>query len=182
MVRIDDRGRHLRRDVGRGLGQIDGEGGGQRPRPLAIATEAIPTRHDAELLLGGLEGLRVGDALPLAEQPRGSGTHIWARCRDWTSHEEPTEGLRPPMPRLRRRQDPVAAARRSAPCSGISRRRVRCGFKLRSRAATARRFIGCDWPAHTNPGRGSPTPVGSRFSTRARESSRVDLPDCYARS
>jgi hypothetical protein len=75
MVRIDDRGRNLRRDIGRGLGRIDGEGGGQRPRPLAIATEAIPTRHDAELLLGGLEGLRVGDALPLAEQPRRSGTY-----------------------------------------------------------------------------------------------------------
>jgi hypothetical protein len=75
MVRIDDRGRHLRRDVGRGLGRIDGEGGGERPRALAIATEAIPTRHDAELLLGGLEGLRVGDALPLAEQPRRSGTY-----------------------------------------------------------------------------------------------------------
>jgi hypothetical protein len=28
-----------------------------------------------ELLLGGLEGLRVGDALPLAEQPRHSGTY-----------------------------------------------------------------------------------------------------------
>jgi hypothetical protein len=43
--------------------------------PLAIATEAIPPRHDAELLLGGLEGLRVGDALPLAEQPRRTGTY-----------------------------------------------------------------------------------------------------------
>src|SRR5436190_1881819 len=44
MVRIDDRCRYLRRDVGRGLGRIDGEGGGQRPRPLEMRPK--PSRRD----------------------------------------------------------------------------------------------------------------------------------------
>jgi hypothetical protein len=41
--------------------------GKQRPRPLAIATESSPTRHDAELLLGGLEGLGVVDSAKTAD-------------------------------------------------------------------------------------------------------------------
>src|SRR5436190_914183 len=49
MVRIDDRGRHLRREVGRHLGRLDGADGRQFPGPLASPTKAIATRHDAEL-------------------------------------------------------------------------------------------------------------------------------------
>src|SRR5712671_748266 len=75
MVRIDDQGRHLRREVGRHLGRLDGADGRQSPGPLAITTKASPTRDYAELLLGGLEGLRVADPLTLPNQPRRSGMY-----------------------------------------------------------------------------------------------------------
>src|SRR5436190_14469150 len=87
MVRIDDRGRHLRREVGRHLGRLDGADGRQFPGPLASPTKAIATRHDAEVLLGGLEGLRVGEPLTLPNQPRRSGMYLKLGDRYGTTGE-----------------------------------------------------------------------------------------------
>src|SRR5436190_5455619 len=101
MVRIDDRGRHLRREVGRHLGRLDGADGRQFPGPLASPTKAIATRHDAQVLLGGLEGLRVGEPLTLPNQPRRSGMYLKLGDRYGTTGEGGSrnamaDGMRPP--------------------------------------------------------------------------------------
>src|SRR5712672_4683220 len=57
------------------------------PEPLAITTKASPTRDYAELLLGGLEGLRVGEPLTLPNQPRRSGMYLKLGDRYGTTGE-----------------------------------------------------------------------------------------------